>query len=624
MSNELRIASGEKVIHDGTEYVITRVVDFKHVIALKCGTRQHLTLPIMELKPLNPIVDDGPPKSVKAMPVVSEAKWNKVTKKMLIIEPLLAYPKGRRPRELIVAAAKEAGVCKATIHNWINRFEDSGVTSALLDEERDGGRGKSRLDQEVELLIKEVIKEFHLKRRKSVRKTYEELEKRCRNAGLKIPHKNTLYRRVNWVTDYDKISATKGRELAEQLCSPKPGLIIGADTLLAMVQIDHMYLDISIVDDRDRLPIGRAWLTLAIDVFSRCVVGMYVGLDPPSAHSAGICMVHSILPKEKWLHKLGINIEWPCWGKMVTIHMDNAKDFRSNTIRRACREYNIDPVFRRVKTPRYGAYIERYLGTVAEELKALPGATFSSPDERGCYDSEGHAALTFSELEEYLVNFIVGDYHQRIHSELNMPPIEKWREGIFGSAQVPGRGLPPFVLDENKLRLDFLPYTERTIQSDGVQWGHIHYYDDVLRRWYKYKDPKRPKEYLSFRFHYDPRDISVLFFYDPKEKRYFRVPYRDPSQAPMSKWERDAARLKLRADGVAAVNEAAIFATRKKLHAISQNAVKETKHQRRERQRRDMHRASTKPKAENPPRSTSSSTVPSIYTDVEAFDDLDA
>lgn len=624
MSSELRIASGERVIHDGTEYLITRLVDFKQVIARKCGTQQHVTLPIQELKPLASLEEGQVSKSVKAMPTVPEHKWNKAVEKMKIIEPLLAHPKGQRPLELLQAAANEAGVCRATIHNWINRFEDSGVTSALLDEDRNGGRGEGRLGDEQEKLIESAIKEFHLKKRKSVKKTFEELEKLFQNAGLKVPHVNTLYRRVSWISAYDKIAATKGKELAEQLCSPKPGLIINADTLLAMVQIDHMYLDIQIVDDRDRLPIGRAWLTLAFDVFSRCVVGLYVSLDPPSAHSAGMCMVNAILPKNKWLYKLGIDVEWPCWGKMKTIQMDNAKEFRGKTIERACKEHLIDPLFRVCKKPRYGAYIERYLGTVAEELKSLPGATFSTPDERGCYDSEGHAALTFSELEAYLINFIVGDYHQRIHSELSIPPLAKWREGVFGTAQIPGRGLPPILVDENRLRLDFSPYTERTIQSDGIQWGHIHYYDDVLRRWYNHKNPKHPKHSLLFRFHYDPRDISVLYFYDPKEKRYFRVPYRDPSQPPMSKWERDTARLKLRADGAAEVNETAIFSTRKKLRAISENAVKETKHQRRERQRRDIHRASTKPKAENPPLPTSSSPAPSAYTNVEAFDDLDA
>jgi putative transposase len=331
-----------------------------------------------------------------------------------------------------------------------------------------------------------------------------------------------------------------------------------------------------------------------------------------------------MLPKEPWLHKLGIDVEWPCWGKMVTIHMDNAKEFRGNMIRRACDEYHIDPVFRAVKKPRYGAYIERYLGTVANELKSLPGATFSSPDERGCYDSDGNAALTFSELERYLVNFIVGDYHQRMHSELNMSPIAKWEEGVFGTAQIPGRGLPPFILDKNRLRLDFLPYFEHTIQADGVVWDYIHYYDDVFRHWYGVMEPDNSRRSLKHRFHYNPRDISLLFFYDRKENRYFQIPYRDPSKPPMSKWERDASRKELSRKGIKNINEELIFATHEKNRKLVENAVKETTKERRERQRKINHTTSEKPKAERAHKLPNDIPAQSIYKDITPFDDVDA
>ncbi|EMM3213146.1 TPA: hypothetical protein ROC76_005193, partial [Escherichia coli] len=42
-------------------------------------------------------------------------------------------------------------------------------------------------------------------------------------------------------------------------------------------------IDLIVVDDRDRQPIGRPYLTLAIDVFTRCVLGMVVTLEAPSA-----------------------------------------------------------------------------------------------------------------------------------------------------------------------------------------------------------------------------------------------------------------------------------------------------------------------------------------------------
>lgn len=53
--------------------------------------------------------------------------------------------------------------------------------------------------------------------------------------------------------------------------------------ILQQVQIDHTPVDLIVVDERHRLPIGRPYLTAAIDVFSRCMVGLVVTLEAPSA-----------------------------------------------------------------------------------------------------------------------------------------------------------------------------------------------------------------------------------------------------------------------------------------------------------------------------------------------------
>lgn len=88
-------------------------------------------------------------------------------------------------------------------------------------------------------------------------------------------------------------------------------------------------LDIQLVDDIDRMPIGRPWITLAIDVFSRMVAGMYVSIDPPGALSTGLCIAHAVLPKERWLAKHDIANSWPVWGVMSVVHADNAKEWPS-------------------------------------------------------------------------------------------------------------------------------------------------------------------------------------------------------------------------------------------------------------------------------------------------------
>src|SRR6201987_2048935 len=59
------------------------------------------------------------------------------------------------------------------------------------------------------------------------------------------------------------------------------------------VQIDHTRIDVIVVDEGDRLPIGRPWLTLAIDVASRAALGFSFSLEGPSVVSVALTLVHS-------------------------------------------------------------------------------------------------------------------------------------------------------------------------------------------------------------------------------------------------------------------------------------------------------------------------------------------
>jgi putative transposase len=45
-------------------------------------------------------------------------------------------------------------------------------------------------------------------------------------------------------------------------------------------------------------------MTAAIDVFSRCLVGLVVTLEAPSALSAGLCLGHMVTDKRAWLERL--------------------------------------------------------------------------------------------------------------------------------------------------------------------------------------------------------------------------------------------------------------------------------------------------------------------------------
>lgn len=221
-------------------------------------------------------------------------------------------------------------------------------------------------------------------------------------------------------------------------------------------------------------------------------------------------------------------------GVMNTVHADNAKEFRGGMLRKACQEYGIDLQWRPVGRPHFGGHIERLLGTLNHEIHTLPGSTFSNPVVRGAYDSEQQAALTLSEFERWLAILVVEIYHQRLHSELGLTPLQKYEQGLFGADEHPGRGVPERLVDETPLRLNFLPYLERTVQSHGIMIDEIQYYDDVLKPWIHSLDPrdttgKRKRKFIVRR---DPRDISRIYFYDPELKQYFEIPYRHTVHPP--------------------------------------------------------------------------------------------
>ena len=53
---------------------------------------------------------------------------------------------------------------------------------------------------------------------------------------------------------------------------------------LDFVQIDHMPMDIVVVDDLYRQPLGKSYLTLATVVITRCSLGFVVSLAPARRH----------------------------------------------------------------------------------------------------------------------------------------------------------------------------------------------------------------------------------------------------------------------------------------------------------------------------------------------------
>ncbi|NWP05639.1 transposase family protein, partial [Escherichia coli] len=88
---------------------------------------------------------------------------------------------------------------------------------------------------------------------------------------------------------------------------------------------------------------------------------------------------------------------WDNQGLMDRLHLDNAREHRSDALKRGCRAHSISIEYRPVRRPHFGGHIERLIGTVMGTVHLLPGTTFSNVAERGDYDSEGEACMTLGE-----------------------------------------------------------------------------------------------------------------------------------------------------------------------------------------------------------------------------------
>jgi len=586
MNATMEIKPGAKVEFSGVVYEITHIIDMESVLVQNPADGDAKRLFIKDLQlPGNKCGEEQPQTNLEAVP---DKDWIIAQERLGHLVPLLNAEK--RTRKMVSEAAKKAGVDAVTIYRWLKKYKDSMLLSSLLPEDKSGGRGRSRLDKETEKIIQATIEDYYLNKQKpSVQHTCNEAIRRCKNAGVSLPSPVTVRRRISVLSDRERLKMRDGWQAARNKYEAIKGEFPRADYPLSVIEMDHTKLDIMLVDDVDRLPIGRPWLTLAIDLYSRMVAGMYISLDPPGAIATGLCLSHAILPKEQWLLRYNIKTPWPVWGVMAKIHMDNAKEFRGEMLRRSCEQYGIAIEYRPVKKPHFGGHIERLMGTFSKDVHALPGTTFSNIKERGEYNPDAHAVMTLREIEEWLATYITDVYHQRLHSELGMSPLKKYEEGIFGKDDKPGCGLPKRIVDEEKLRLDFMPYIERSVQRYGIVMDDVHYYRNVLNRWINAADPEYPKRKRLFIVRRDPRDISVVYFWDPDLRRYYDIPYRDNTRPPISVWELKSIRKKLKEDGKKDINEGLIFDAYQRMRDIVDNAVKDTKKTRLDKQRRRLH-----------------------------------
>ncbi|CAG4884757.1 protein of unknown function [Georgfuchsia toluolica] len=235
----LSVVKGTEISYLGGKYVITNVIALDKVLAKNLDSGTLETLPIAELRPSGKEADDRETQKNIDLQDVSSEDWEIARHKLELIKPLLRP--GAWGSAVAARIAEQSDITLGTLYRWRRDYLDTGLLSSLLPVKREGGRGKARLqDPTVEKIIADNIDNYYkTDAHPTVAATLEKIRIECEAAGLKVPHYQTVRRRVVWSAGREMTAARYGEKAARELHDAIEGQIPDADWPLGIVQIDH-------------------------------------------------------------------------------------------------------------------------------------------------------------------------------------------------------------------------------------------------------------------------------------------------------------------------------------------------------------------------------------------------
>jgi len=365
--------------------------------------------------------------------------------------------------------ASGASVSARTIQRWVRAYREHGLGGLLRKPRSDQGRRKLPDD------LVRLIEGLALRRPPPTTATvWRQAEAVAKDQGWPALTYRTVY---NIVSHLDPALVTLAHEGGKAYANAFDLIYRRtAEQPNDSWQADHTLLDIWVLDHRDRP--ARPWLTAIMDDFSRAIAGYALNFGAPSSLNTALALHQAIWRKG--------DPHWHVCGIPDSFYTDHGSDFTSRHMELVAAAIKMQLVFSTVGVPRGRGKIERFFETVNQLLVCqLPGyAPAGTPQPA--------PVLTLSDLDLRVGQFIIENYHQRVHSETGERPQERWTRGAF----IPRL---PDTLEELDLLLLTIP-TGRQVHPDGIHFQGMRYLDLTLAAYVG--------ESVTIR--YDPRDLGEV------------------------------------------------------------------------------------------------------------------
>ncbi|MNO23706.1 Transposon Tn7 transposition protein TnsB [compost metagenome] len=257
----------------------------------------------------------------------------------------------------------------------------------------------------------------------------------------------------------------------------------------SIFEIDATVGDIYLVSQADRTKvIGRPVIYLVIDVFSRMIVGFYVGLEGPSWQGAMMALENATTNKVEFCAEYGIPInehQWPCHhvpevligdrGEIESKKADSLTEYLGIIVKN-------EPPYR----ADWKGIVESNFKTVSTTIKRwAPGAVKPDFKQRGGKDYILDAKLSLRGFIKLMIQFILFHNNSKAISEYPLDismipdsvlpvPIHLWNWGIQNRAG----HLKTFTKDI--IQLNLLPSKTVKATRFGITFEGLHYKSEEL------------------------------------------------------------------------------------------------------------------------------------------------
>nr|WP_070601757.1 Mu transposase C-terminal domain-containing protein [Pseudomonas sp. HMSC072F09] len=284
-------------------------------------------------------------------------------------------------------------------------------------------------------------------------------------------------------------------------------------------QIDATIADIYLVSEHDRsLIVGRPVVYMVLDVFSRMVVGMYVGFEGPSWVSAMVALANTVADKVEYCRQYGLEIDasdWPVKGLPDVILADKG-ELNGTKVEAFSQAFGVRIENAPARRGDAKGIVERYFRTVQERFKPYASGVVedTTSRKRGGHDYRLDASLTLPEFTKIIIAGIL--HHNNFHTlskydraagmpgDLPAIPVMLWNWGL---ASLTGRLR---TAPEELVWINLLPHESATVSELGIRlFGCFYSCPEAIREgWFHRGQGRRP---TGVTVAYDPRSADHIY-----------------------------------------------------------------------------------------------------------------